>query len=575
MFSSQLSRLFALKRIVQVASLIGLLGTASLAQVTQQKYTSPTTNGGDLFGWSLSRQAATLAVGAPTDDHSGKTAPGAVHMWAKTGSTWTETAEVRAFDAESFDNFGVAAHINGTRMIVGANFDDHPGVSNAGSAYVYELQNGAWTFLAKLIAPNGASNDQLGEAVAIDGDVAYVGAIGREAPGVVDAGSVYVFEYDPLINAWLYVSQISASAPQWQGYFGASIKLTPTGLLVGSYGADLGAGNAGAIYAIDGDSQSGFVQTQVIQASPPAANAEFGFRFSVEGTRMAVGAARLNGVGGAYVFEQVGGQWTQTASLAPFDPEGNSYFGNAVALSGDRVAVGAVFEDQPPSWDQGSVYLFEKSQWGWVETGKVVASDAAQSDQFGFNALLQGAELLVGVPFDDHALGGDAGSFYSLEVSKLSNTTPFGFCSPSVAPCNNADPTGGCKNVTTRGAFLIDSGTTSVSADDLVLSCTRLPPLGAGIIYMGGAAITYPFSSGVRVVASGAVGTYRYRIQSTGTTGAISEGPGIAAWSQSHYPLLGQIQAGQTWYFQAWYRDPQGPCGSSNFSNGVAVTFAP
>jgi hypothetical protein len=36
------------------------------------------------------------------------------------------------------------------------------------------------------------------------------------------------------------------------------------------------------------------------------------------------------------------------------------------------------------------------------------------------------------------------------------------------------------------------------------------------------------------------------------------------------------IQAGVTWNFQAWYRNPPGPCGlGANLSNALSVTFTP
>ena len=58
--------------------------------------------------------------------------------------------------------------------------------------------------------------------------------------------------------------------------------------------------------------------------------------------------------------------------------------------------------------------------------------------------------------------------------------------------------------------------------------------------------------------------------------GALVLGPGIVAYAQANFPPAGQIGPGQTWYFQGWYRDPAGPCGSGfNLTNGIEVTFTP
>lgn len=61
----------------------------------------------------------------------------------------------------------------------------------------------------------------------------------------------------------------------------------------------------------------------------------------------------------------------------------------------------------------------------------------------------------------------------------------------------------------------------------------------------------------------------------SGPSGVFTQGPGILALLQT----LGgacPIDLGDTWNFQAWYRDPIGPCGRFfNLSNAVAVTFSP
>ena len=62
---------------------------------------------------------------------------------------------------------------------------------------------------------------------------------------------------------------------------------------------------------------------------------------------------------------------------------------------------------------------------------------------------------------------------------------------------------------------------------------------------------------------------------STGSAGALIWEGGIVAQSQT-LATAGHIDPGETWYFQTWYRDPTGPCGSGfNVSNGLQVDFTP
>ena len=80
----------------------------------------------------------------------------------------------------------------------------------------------------------------------------------------------------------------------------------------------------------------------------------------------------------------------------------------------------------------------------------------------------------------------------------------------------------------------------------------------------------------MRLVDVGSPGTFRFGVQSSGPDGVISAGPGIAAYSQAAFSLAGQITAGDIWRFQAWFRDPAGPCGSGfNLSNAVELVFRP
>ncbi len=144
-------------------------------------------------------------------------------------------------------------------------------------------------------------------------------------------------------------------------------------------------------------------------------------------------------------------------------------------------------------------------------------------------------------------------------------------------PCGNAgSATEGCANSTGRGSRLRPSGSTSVAADDLVLTAANLPAKQFGLFLVGGSPLAIPFGDGRRCVAPGLSGLHRLNPPAlSGPDGFLIHGPGIVAETAS-FPGLGAIQAGGTYYFQAWYRDPTGPCGSGfNLSSAMGVTFTP
>jgi hypothetical protein len=158
---------------------------------------------------------------------------------------------------------------------------------------------------------------------------------------------------------------------------------------------------------------------------------------------------------------------------------------------------------------------------------------------------------------------------------ELNGGTPFCF-GDSGCPCGNNSFTGsgqGCMNSSGQGAQLVGSGLTQVSNDNLVLTCSHLPipQVAPGFVqfFQGTASTSIPFNDGRRCV-SGSLIRLATKAQSTGISG---------------YPLLGDLSISQRGlvpptggvrYYQAWYRNAIGPCGSgSNLSNGVSVIWAP
>jgi hypothetical protein len=150
-------------------------------------------------------------------------------------------------------------------------------------------------------------------------------------------------------------------------------------------------------------------------------------------------------------------------------------------------------------------------------------------------------------------------------------------CSPSDAPCSNSNSSAGCANSESAGAYLdYGSGDFTISSDNLVLTCTDVPLNKFGLFYMGGGQINMPLGDGVRCVDGGGSGTHRYWVQTSGSGGVLTLGPGIVAYSCANFLPSGCISSGDKWNIQAWFRDPPGPCSNGfNFSNGIEVEFGP
>ncbi|MFT7679980.1 MAG: hypothetical protein ACI8QC_003986 [Planctomycetota bacterium] len=150
------------------------------------------------------------------------------------------------------------------------------------------------------------------------------------------------------------------------------------------------------------------------------------------------------------------------------------------------------------------------------------------------------------------------------------------YCEGTACPCGNDNTAnGGCLNSTGQGALLTASGSGSISADDLVLSCTNLPTNRFGLMYMGPETANLPFGDGIRCVGQGVpFSLFRYSTSLIGANGTLVLGPGIVGISQN-FSAAGQIQLCQTWNFQCVFRDDHAAqCNTGwNTSNAIGVTF--
>jgi hypothetical protein len=187
---------------------------------------------------------------------------------------------------------------------------------------------------------------------------------------------------------------------------------------------------------------------------------------------------------------------------------------------------------------------------------------------------LQAAAAISNATF--HVVGQrheEDGALRTLNEQFACDIEPYCFCD-SGGICGNEDPSAGCANSTGSGSRLSQAGgSTSVAADDLVLGAVQVPPNTLGLYLMGGAATEAPLFDGRLCVAAGSEGLFRFQAGSSGPAGVLTLGPGIVADSQGFGPT-GLVQVGSTWHFQAWYRDPGGPCGfGANLSNAARVTF--
>ncbi|HEY9421843.1 MAG TPA: FG-GAP repeat protein [Thermoanaerobaculia bacterium] len=161
-------------------------GTWSL----QQKLLANNGRAGDQLGFSVDISGDTVVVGAPTTDRV-RPNSGSVYVFERSGTSWSQQAELIAPDGAFADLLGSSVAIHGDTVVGGSQFDDDRG-GDSGSVYVFARNAGSWSLRQKLNAADGAAFDRFGLRVAIDDSTVVVGALLGDGP-VTNSGSAYVF----------------------------------------------------------------------------------------------------------------------------------------------------------------------------------------------------------------------------------------------------------------------------------------------------------------------------------------------------------------------------------------------
>jgi hypothetical protein len=452
-------------------------GASLLEQV---RYEKPSNTGiADAFATSLSLSGDTLAVGAAGEsssttgvngkqDDDGAAFAGAVYIFARTGTTWTQQAYIKASNTGAGDRFGYSVALSGETLAVGAIGESSAAVGvngnqsdnttgNAGAVYIFVRSGTAWTQQAYIKASNTGLADLFGYSVALSGDTLGVGAIGEAsaANGIggaqsdnssSNAGAVYIFARIGI--TWIQQAYVKASNTGTADNFGCSIVLSNDTLAVGAYGedsaataingnpADNSAPDAGAVYVFV---RVGITWSQqaYIKASNAGAGDSFGYSVALSANTLAVGAysedsaaTEVNGdqadngaldSGAVYIFVYMGTSWVQQAYVKASNAQKADFFGGAVALYGDTLAVGAFGEDSAATGvngiqsdnsasGAGAIYVFVGTGGIWKQLAYAKASNTEKGDFFGTAIALSENVLVVGAPEEDSVATGADGN---------------------------------------------------------------------------------------------------------------------------------------------------------------------
>lgn len=332
----------------------------------------------------------------------------------------TEQARLRPPDVVFGDNFGTAVSLRVDTIAVGCRYDAAVAKHDEGSVYVFVRDGVTWPQQAKLYSSDPIRGDLFGTSVALGDGFLAIGAPGRDGPGGINQGAVYIFEGEGA--TWQEAALLLAADPSPYDGFGTSVAVSGETLLIGAPSDDgPGGPDQGAVYVFVRTNSMWSQQSKLV-ASDAAAQDDFGRAIAMGDGIAVIGAPRVDGPSGsnqgaAYVFTRNNAVWSQTAKLAAADPGAGDQFGTAVAIDGGRIVIGAPLDDVAGAFNRGSAYLFERTGSGWIQREKFTASDGAAADNFGSAVAINGAALVVGAPGRDRGTVSNAGAAYVRTLS--------------------------------------------------------------------------------------------------------------------------------------------------------------
>jgi hypothetical protein len=276
-------------------------------------------------------------------------------------------------------NFGISVAISGDTVVVGSNGErtgeNGQDAAFAGAAYVFVRNGTTWTQQAYLKAPKPKSLDSFGISVAISGNTVVVGAFGEDSDDVLEdednSGGAYVFVRTG--SAWTQQGHLTATNPHILDNFGVSVAISGDTVVVGAYGQSSSAG-------------------------------------------------------AAYVFARSGISWNEQAFLQASNSDADDQFGFSVAISGDKIIVGAFGESSDANGvngnqsdngalGAGAAYVFVRNGTVWSQQAYLKASNSDTGDGFGESVALSGNTAVVGA-------GGESSNAKGVDGDQADNSAP-------------------------------------------------------------------------------------------------------------------------------------------------------
>lgn len=360
---------------------------------------------GDGFGDALALVGAQLYIGAPGSDRGADFDVGAVYRAALEGGEPTLTTRTQPSDTEPFAAFGAALAANAglNTVWVGAPLQ-RAAKQRAGVVFDYRLDqlgDAGVPALRRLDRGDGAQLFRFGQALAIDGDLALVGAFLADTETGADAGLVHAYRR-ARSGAWEYEAELLPTDAAIEQRFGNAIALSGQTAVIGAYWTTVdGRAEQGAAYVFERVAGVWRQSARLVDAAG-AERGLFGAAVAIDDDTLAVTTG--SGAGKVHVYTRAAGGWELLDVLNSPVAQPGSFFGSGIGLEGGLLAIGAPGVDVGADIDIGKVFVYARNGNRWPLAQEIESPVAQLGALFGYDVDVKSTQVLAGMPGLDRSV---------------------------------------------------------------------------------------------------------------------------------------------------------------------------
>ena len=353
------------------------------------------------------------------EDDNGNAYAGLSNKWDWTFTTlygasiWdTESPDIQAkiYPRKIMDGMGVqSSHIQGEWAAIGSpSYDGYE--TNGGAAFMYKFNGNSWDYHQEIVAGNYYNEGAFGFNIVIDNGYLFVSAtLGQESGS--PRGDVYV--YQNIDDSWVQTQVLNSTDAN--GHFGDyGLERFGDTLLIGSHVDNVAGSEKGAIHIYRLNNGTWTLQDTLRPNASYSTTAHMGTFLTMKDDY--IFAPTLDddtngtdqGAVAIFKFNPTTGGWDHVQKLVASDAANGDRFGWDISYDNGFLAVGAGRDDT----STGAVYVFTQNPSGdFIETQKIIPSDAATNMNFGTNIVLKNRSLIVSAANEDSA-GSNRGKLY-------------------------------------------------------------------------------------------------------------------------------------------------------------------